>query len=231
MRGFTLIELLVVIAVIGVLVSITLPALGKARETSRRLKCLANLKGMGVGFAVYMNDSQGVLPDVKPLHDPDPNGDTGDPSLLEVLSDYIGVPSPRKESFDSIYYIVTDPYKCPSDISSDNDETGFEPVYRTVGTSYEYFPGLFVLFSEARGVLDPVVRIKSVTQAYEQTPDWPILLDAGRWHPLRGRATENGPTAQNALLYGDWRADWSPRIEAEGLEAFMARVLRFANRP
>jgi len=59
MRGFTLIELLVVIAIIMILAAVLLPALGRAREASRRAVCASNLKQMGVVFRMYANESRG----------------------------------------------------------------------------------------------------------------------------------------------------------------------------
>jgi prepilin-type N-terminal cleavage/methylation domain-containing protein/prepilin-type processing-associated H-X9-DG protein len=59
--GFTLIEFLVVIAVIGVLVSLLLPAVQAAREADRRMQCTNNRKRIALATANYM-DAVGCLP-------------------------------------------------------------------------------------------------------------------------------------------------------------------------
>ena len=206
-RAFTLVELLLVIAIIAILVSITIPALGSSRETARRIKCLANLKGIGGGIAGYMNDSKDLLPRVRPLHAS--GGNTNDPSLLDVMVVYLSVNAPEREDVDnpnSYFAHVSDVFICPSDRVGKDPATNFEPLWRTSGTSYEYLAGEMMVFSEQVTVADP----QGATTEVFKDPKWrdlPVVLDNDDWHTLR-----RGQVPRNGLFFGDWHADWAGNI-------------------
>lgn len=61
-NGFTLIELLVVVAIIALLISILLPALGRAREQAKAAVCMSNLRNLGQAFTMYAEEFGGVWP-------------------------------------------------------------------------------------------------------------------------------------------------------------------------
>jgi len=84
-KAFTLIELLVVVAIIGILASMLLPALAKARKKGNRAKCLNNLGQVAKAWNGFAADEQnGEYPwmmtqrSLNPVYDDIPRGTTGE---------------------------------------------------------------------------------------------------------------------------------------------------------
>ncbi len=61
-RGFTLVELLIVIGIIALIISILLPALGRARAAAQAVVCQSNMQQMANGLRMYSESNRGWVP-------------------------------------------------------------------------------------------------------------------------------------------------------------------------
>lgn len=61
--GFTIVELLIVMGILAVLLSFLLPIANSARESARRIECLANIRTLATATTAYMTDNRGSLPE------------------------------------------------------------------------------------------------------------------------------------------------------------------------
>jgi prepilin-type N-terminal cleavage/methylation domain-containing protein/prepilin-type processing-associated H-X9-DG protein len=100
--AFTLIELLVVIAIIGILASLLLPSLSRAKQSAYRIQCINNLKQLGAAIEMYTSDHDGRLPGPvwQGLYDTyfdDFPGTQGRIRLPFYLATYLGLPKPTTE--------------------------------------------------------------------------------------------------------------------------------------
>lgn len=126
MKKFTLIELLVVIAIIGILISMLLPSLSKAREKTKIAVCASNQKQLGTALIISSDDYNGKYPAhsswanwVGKLGSEAWHGGTT-PAEVRVLNIYIG----------NSYEVA----KCPSDKGESLRVT--DSAYDSWGNSY-----------------------------------------------------------------------------------------------
>jgi prepilin-type N-terminal cleavage/methylation domain-containing protein/prepilin-type processing-associated H-X9-DG protein len=133
-KAFTLIELLVVVAIIGILASLLLPSLTRAKQLSKVAVCLGNLHQIDLGVEMFVEDNGGRYP----------SGLGGEKRAREFVCPTVTDDALQKEVLERpLYpYLQRSPvFACPEDKGEDfsRDFVKYYPsMYHVTGCSYSF---------------------------------------------------------------------------------------------
>lgn len=179
-RGLTLVEVLVAMGIVGLLLSLLVPAVQVVRESARRAQCLSNLHQIGVGIHNF-ESTHGRLPcDSLTLWDILPNVDSG-VAFVGSSWDELKVPIPL--------------YLCPSD----NDRSESPPLisYSTNdGNGVQRYGHNGVVPDDlARAGESPYVRLQDISDGTTATVMMSERLIQTNGEPSRLRKPRHVPVA------------------------------------
>jgi prepilin-type N-terminal cleavage/methylation domain-containing protein/prepilin-type processing-associated H-X9-DG protein len=190
-RAFTLVELLVVIGIIAVLVALLLPVLSRSRAAANAVKCLSNLRQIGVGLVMYNTEHQGyIVPsfNLPPLSGSATNVTGGPAQPLEgwaCILDRDGLVKGPEQSTNSVFF-------CPDTVDVEgmkDGQTGTDPgkprgwtdwplIFTTVGGD----SAPKVATTVPQEGYDKVIRVSYWLNAYNPIGSAPADIEASDVH-------------------------------------------------
>jgi prepilin-type N-terminal cleavage/methylation domain-containing protein len=205
-RAFTLIELLVVIAIIAILAALLLPALAQAKERSRRIKCVNNLRQVAIVATIYSQENRDKVIEAR--------AQPGDPNNWVQIA----INPPEQSLWKAIGLEITTNaalgsiWTCPNRPSFPT----FEPEYNQFVIGFQYFGGIKTWHNPAG-----VKESRSPVKLSQAKASWALAADAtmkidGVWGEGRDTAyknmpqhrTKDGPPEGGNHVYADGSAKW-----------------------
>lgn len=205
--AFTLIELLVSIAIIGILASLLLSSLSRAKGKSVQAGCLNNLRQIGVGMTVYAGDNQDYVVPAKRNKPADPDG-----SFVQINLEPQTAQSCSTVGLEISSSNHMSVWTCP-------DRPGL-PIYEDVTAEgavethqwfigYQYFGGITNWVNPS---FQDGIPSRSPVRLSRSKPTWCLAADAvikaGRWGSIS--TYHPGPPFENMPPHGKTRLEAPP---------------------
>ena len=181
---FTLIELLVVIAIIAILAGMLMPALGQARDRGKRAACLSNLKQIGAGLEMYIQDSRDFLPVCRSFPLKPAAGEENLEGITTILKPYAGG--------EKLFY-------CPAD--RPDEETNGKSLFEAWGSSYQWMSSLDINGKKAD---------EKFLRSEQFKLKLPLLTDGAAFHGKKGKSTSYNCLYLNARVATDAMEEYAP---------------------
>ena len=169
--GFTLIELLVVIAIVALLIAMLLPAIRQAKEQGVVTQCLSNLRQIGIGFQMYLNDYDQRFYEFRQS--------TGPPwrEFAQGGRPHTGVVDPRPLN---VYVERQDGFRCPGDNGrEENPYVAIKPtIFDDTGSSYIFnSPGISAMWGDTSANPNSDRHIDSDAERILEPPRFVLMAD------------------------------------------------------